>query len=107
MFIALFIVSVAITLALFDAVLRQQYRAHRAAWQQDGSPWGFFSFTREVDFLPGCRARGTIFRQWLFRNPQWAGADPAALRYLVLFRASSVAAVILWAIGTLRMLQLL
>jgi hypothetical protein len=56
MFTVLFIAAVAVTLAFFDAALRQQFRVLRAAWEQDGSPWGFFSFAREAAFLPGCVA---------------------------------------------------
>jgi hypothetical protein len=106
-FVLLFVAAVAICLALFDAILDRQHRAHPDAWRRDGCPWGFFSFAREVDFLPGCRARGTIFRQWLFHNPQWASTDSLARLYLVLFRVTGIAGVVLWSIGALRMLRVL
>jgi hypothetical protein len=107
MFIVLFLIAVSISLALFDVVLKKQYRDHPDAWKRDGCPWGFFSFPREVGFLPGCRARGAIFRQWTFANPDWSASDQTAIHYLRLFRFAVVAGLVFWVLGVLMMLKVI
>jgi hypothetical protein len=107
MFIALFLIAVSISLALFDVVLGKQYRDHPDAWRRDGCPWGFFRFPREVGFLPGCRARGAVFGKWMRANPDWAAADQTAVHYLNLFRIAVAAGLVFWTLGVLIMLRVI
>lgn len=107
MFIVLFFAAVAISLALFDAVLNRQYRHHVDSWRQDGCPWGFFSFPpREVGFLAGCQARNSVFARWLLRNPVWSAHDGTAVGYLWLFRLTGALSLVFWTLTVLAMLKL-
>lgn len=106
-FILLFIAAVAISLALFDAILERQYRLHVTAWREDGRPWGFFSFVREAGFVEGCSARNKVMTEWLLRNPRWVEGDRATLGLLYAFRMTTAAALALWVTGTLSLLKLI
>lgn len=105
LFVILFIVMVVLSLLLFDIVLRKQYRDHLEQWRQDGCPWGFFRFPREVGFLAGCKARNVVFKQWLTGNPVWLESDPVAARYVYLFRITGAMACVTWAFAVLLMLK--
>lgn len=104
-FTILFLITVVISLLLFDIVLRKQQRNHNAQWKRDGCPWGFFKFERAVGILAGCKARNVVFNQWLFKAPAWLAADPAALRYLYLFRISIVVGCVFWLCAVAMMIR--
>lgn len=105
LFVGLFLGMVVLSLLLFDCVLNKQYRDHREQWRQDGCPWGFFKFPREVGFWAGCKARNVVFRQWLTGNPAWLASDPAAMRAVYLFRITGAMACVTWAFLILLMVK--
>lgn len=106
-FVLLFIATVAVCLALFDAILDRQYRLHAEFWREDGRPWGFFSFVREAGFVEGCSARNEVLTEWLLRNPRWAQGDRAAIGLLYAFRLLTAVALALWVVGALALLKLI
>ena len=108
---ALFACTVIANMWAFDKLVRRQYAAHRASWERDGRPHGFF-------FRPP-QTRGSVgswlaFQRcahvWLFRTPHWMRRDREALRLMLRLRVSMLVslaglvgwiALVLWGVGAL------
>src|SRR5579859_7821139 len=69
---------------LFDRLLRAEHDSHRAAWEIDGRPTGFFWRPSELAWFDvGSRmARMRLTLVWLFRTPPWVTQSPALARLL-------------------------
>ncbi len=88
----------------FDQLVRLEYRSHRANWESDGKPHGFF-------FVPAeCKAMGGLIVSfgssfafhrcvfgWLFSTPHWVKEDARARRLLLWMRVT----VFIWNVGVL------
>jgi hypothetical protein len=84
----------------FDQLIRREYAAHRADWERDGRPHGFFwrpPVTDRPDWL--ARAGWSLAQWrvmgWLFRTPLWAATDSRAVRLLRRLRIL----VLVWNVG--------
>jgi hypothetical protein len=101
----------------FDTLLRHQYKSHRASWEQDGQPTGYF-FVPEgtLDWkhvflgsprgptLHNKRAGARIQHRWLLDTPEWAKTDSRALQLLFQYRALTVTGLIACALPLLELL---
>jgi hypothetical protein len=84
---------------LFDRLLRAEYELHRAVWEADGKPAGFFWRPAECGWfnLLSHLARLRLTMSWLFRTPLWVAESPALKACLIRHRL----AVLIWNVGVL------
>jgi len=71
----------------FDKLVRLQYAYHRAKWEEDGKPCGFFFRPPESRVLGGLfvtRPSSWAFQKcsvlWVLSTPEWIKQDQRALR---------------------------
>jgi hypothetical protein len=90
-FLALFPVLIG-ALVVFDRLVWSEYVSHRAHWEADDNPHGFFWVPPEsrlangwlrLDSLVASRRNSFV---WLFSTPGWARHDRRARRLLFLMR---------------------
>ncbi len=91
-FLALFPVLIG-AFVIFDRLVWREYVSHRAHWEADGKPHGFFWVPPEsrlangwlvrFDSLVASRRNSFV---WLFSTPGWARGDRRALRLLFWLR---------------------
>jgi len=63
---------------LLDRLIQAEYESHKAAWEADGKPMGFFFFPPGQNWLDKFRggwARNRISFVWLFKTPSWVSAS--------------------------------
>lgn len=92
MFLSLFPVLIG-AFIVFDRLVWQEYVSHRAHWEADGKPHGFFWVPPEstlangwlvrFDSLVASRRNSLV---WLFSTPEWAQGDRRAGRLLFWLR---------------------
>ena len=92
----IFAISILVDMALFDIIVRRQYRNYYSYWKRDGSPWGFFSTLKEVGPIKGSWARQKVAFQWAWGTPEWALSDQQTGNYLILYKISNLITVITW-----------
>jgi len=98
---ALFAVFIG-ALVVFDRLVWREYVSHKAYWEADGKPLGFFWVPPEsrlangwvvrLDSLVASRRNSLV---WLFSTPEWAQGDRRALRLLFWLRMLTLT----WAAG--------
>ena len=84
---------------LFDRIVRAEYFEHRAAWDADGQPHGFFWVPWESTYTRGsflvrfgivrlgsALAHRRAYRRWLLSTPDWIKRDRRILRLLYWWR---------------------
>jgi len=90
-FIALFPVLIG-AFVVFDILVWREYVSHRAHWEADGKPHGFFWVPPEstlangwlrLDSLVASRRNAFV---WLLSTPEWARQDRRARRLLFSIR---------------------
>jgi hypothetical protein len=86
-----------VAFVLFDRLIRAEYAGHRAHWEQDGRPQGFFWLPPESRNFGGWLARQRAAFAWLFRTPDWVRENPESLRRLARLRLL----VVVWNLGVL------
>jgi hypothetical protein len=99
LFVMLVIASIFSTpFLLFDALVRRQYKEHRAQWEMDGKPncylWRIEGFSWKRQF-----ATGRCFNDWIRKTPDWVRSDPSTVRILFWLRFSYYTFFLLWVIG--------
>jgi len=72
--------------ALFDGLIRLEFRYHRKHWEKDGSPIGFLWVPPEASVWLGTRARNRCLRKWVHCTPAWVRKDNRAQRILFWYR---------------------
>jgi hypothetical protein len=63
---------------LLDRLIQAEYESHKAAWEADGKPMGFFFFPPGQNWLDKFRGgwvRNRISFVWLFKTPSWVSAS--------------------------------
>lgn len=112
-FFALFIVTALASFVVFDVVVRAEYTRHRAEWERDGRPHGFFWVPQEVrGWLSAPTARSSLARArcslwWAINPPRWAQHDNKVRRVLYGYRltlCSNLIAFVVFAMSFLRRL---
>ncbi len=95
---AAFMLTVLATCRTFDKLVRLQYASHRAKWEGDGRPRGFFFRPPEIRVLGGLfvtRSSSWAFQKcsfhWVLSTPEWMRQDPWALRVVVRLLVSTLA----------------
>ena len=86
-FLAFGVVALLSSFALFDYLVRWEFRHHRDAWEADGSPGGFFWRSSPLttgELTPVTRSH--IGFQWLFRTPPWIAESSICRRVLFFYR---------------------
>ena len=79
----------------FDSIVMLQHAQHRAEWEADGRPVGFFGGpdTRMTWFqFDRVFVRSVVFFRWCFVTPAWACPDAGARQLLRRYRACVVVA---------------
>jgi hypothetical protein len=61
---------------LFDRLVRVEHEQHRALWEADGRPCGFFWHPKEASRLGSGLACTRLSLIWLFRSPSWISESP-------------------------------
>src|SRR4051812_37894826 len=74
----------------FDRLVRAEHQLHRAAWESDGSPCGFFWWPPGSFPFEGYFARTRVAFAWLFRTPSWVPPSPEHILLLRRFRVCVV-----------------
>ena len=92
MFLSFFPVLIG-ALVVFDRLVWREYVSHRAQWEADGKPHGFFWVPPESRLANGWFVRFDSWVAtprssfvWLFSTPQWAQEDRRARRLLFWLR---------------------
>lgn len=67
---------------MFDRLVKTEYETHRAAWESDGKPYGFFWRAPECTYFPSGWARNRLSFAWLFTTPLWALDSPRCRLWL-------------------------
>ena len=80
---------------LFDRLVRFEYEQHRASWDADGRPHGFFWRPQEASHFGSALACACASIYWLFRSPPWV-SESANLT--VIWRRLRFA-VLVWNVG--------
>ena len=83
----------------FDQLVGLEYNSHRAQWEKDGKPRGFFWFPREYwrsqnvgwfnNWKSQYASNWTMQRNhfiWLFSTPEWMKQDEGAQKLVKRFR---------------------
>ena len=79
----------------FDKLVRMLYEENRGAWVDSGRPRGFFYKPEELGWFGGRIAFHKASLDWVFRTPDWAKDDDAALKLLSRLRLQ----VLVWNVG--------
>lgn len=95
---------VLVAFATFTSLVKWQHANHRAAWEADGRPSGYFWNPASGLFarLGAHWAMNVVMLRWLFTTPAWAEGDQRARRFLRRYRAcvaiwnAGVIAAFLW-----------
>ena len=66
----------------FDRLVRLEYACHRADWEQDGKPRGFFWVPSECRLFWSWLAQQRAAFVWLFQTPSWMREEQEALRWV-------------------------
>jgi hypothetical protein len=75
----------------FDRLVRAEHQLHRAAWESDGSPCGFFWWPPDSFPFAGYFARTRVAFAWLFQTPPWVSLSSEHIQLLRRFRVCIVA----------------
>ena len=78
---------------LYDRLVRAEYAEHRAAWELDDRPGGFFWWPRECRLIRSGFARSSLSRSLLTSTPDWVAGSPHLRRCLWQLRLSMLVAV--------------
>jgi hypothetical protein len=71
--------------ALFDYLVRWEFRHHRDAWEADGRPAGFFWRPFSTgELIPVTRSQ--VGFDWFFRTPTWVRENSTCRRVLLFYR---------------------
>jgi hypothetical protein len=76
------------SLSAFTSLVKLEYVMHRAEWEADGRPGGFF-WMPDAGSRTAMRSgltRSVLSLKWLFATPPWVRADARAGRLLRRFR---------------------
>jgi hypothetical protein len=105
--------AVIASLFVCDSLLRHQYQSHRASWEQDGRPNGWFvlldeslhyeGYRTQISQEHSMRVRGDRLR----RTPEWAKSDPRALQLLLWYRALTLGGLAVMSVNAVAMLLFL
>src|SRR5688572_30840930 len=76
--------------AMFDRLVRHEFEIHRASWDSDGKPCGFFWRAPEVNLIASSWARGSVSLDWFLSTPAWATQDTRCCRWLLHMRLSLI-----------------
>jgi len=71
---------------MFDRIVRLEYEMNRAAWEEDGNPYGFFWTAPECTWFKSGWARNRLSFVWLFSTPEWTLDSTDSRQYLKRFR---------------------
>lgn len=82
--------------ALFDKVLKFQYRNYRSEWENAGKPMGFLWIPAESSLFGGSIQRSVRVLVWTFGDEDWMQKEPAILRTLLYMRLCILAS---WIFG--------
>jgi hypothetical protein len=80
---------------IYDIIIRREYREHRAEWEKDGKPIGFFWSPEEGSFFTGSFARNRTAFWWMILPPAWAKSDRGVRRLFIGLRIATVASLLL------------
>ena len=61
--------------AMFDRLVRAEYKQDRQAWEADGRPRGFFWRAPECTWFRSAWAINRLSFVWLFKTPPWAASS--------------------------------
>jgi hypothetical protein len=91
---------------IIDKLVRLQYASHRAKWEEDGKPRGFFFRPPETRVLGGLfvtRSSSWAFQKcsilWMLWTPEWMRQDRRALQLVIRLRVLTLAStvgVVVW-----------
>jgi hypothetical protein len=94
---ASFMLTVLATFLTFDKLVRLQYASHRAKWEEDGKPRGYFFRPPETKALGGpfvTQSSAWAFQKcsilWVLSTPEWMQQDRQALRLVYRLRVLTV-----------------
>lgn len=76
--------------ALFDILIRIEYKSHYSYWEKDGKPIGFIFAPREASIFGGSIRRHRLSLIWYFVTPVWVNNDSNAQKILTLYRLSGI-----------------
>jgi hypothetical protein len=89
--------TVLATCLTFDKLVRLQYASHRAKWEEDGKPRGYFFRPPETKALGGpfvTQSSAWAFQKcsilWVLSTPEWMQQDRQALRLVYRLRVLTV-----------------
>jgi hypothetical protein len=86
-----YLVALLYSFVMFDRLLRLEYDEHRAAWEQDGCPRGFFFHPPGIAFWQSRLAFYRVAFLWPLRRPAWVGESTDAAVSLRQLRTSLIA----------------
>ena len=91
-------ISIGVGLVTSDGLMSRLYRDHHDQWEACGRPAGMFRTPQEVVDAPfkagwaSSLATSRVLWRWLFHTPEWARAEPQALRSLRRMRIATLVA---------------
>ena len=95
---AVFFAGTLRNLWLFDRLLKFEYAEHRAQWERDGRPIGFFWFPSEGRVLRGGLSRNICTLLWLFKTPAWIRDLSCLRRCLWQIRVIQLVNIVAWGV---------
>jgi hypothetical protein len=93
----IFAVSLLRSFAVFDTILRKEYRGHPLIWEKDGKPIGFFWVPKGGEILSGSLARSRLAMKWSFATPSWAESENELLPLFKKLKRAAILNLCIWA----------